>query len=712
MRQVPEHDGSTTTAQPGESCPPRGARRSDFILLALSCMTATLALALLWKGNDSWVYSKIGDLDTWLYVGYGLYWGDPAFMPANYKASRLPWILYEFLHYHLFRPEIGVPVVQFGCYLWLLIGNYLFTRRLFDPVVAGITSVALVLWTHVHANGGADYHNTLSGPLFVWCAYTLLHAMQARAAPPWFVIPGGLYLALVVTNPLYLILSPALAALGLFAWWQQPRDLRYLLSCCLWVIVGIAVAFVMLGLINARFGRNFVFIGQMFAMTKFLVLQGGNTWWKGWGWWILEQRSAYLGPIAAMLIVSGCELTFMLRLKYWESIHRRATLVHGIYVFHVLAWIILQSIGQTTLDFFYFAYPLWVLWFWSLAAVLAVRIRHGDTRTHLPVGALATIAMAALTVAALLYGSSLHALALRQFHYMLLQAGVILIAFYLALVVAAYLRTGAVVAAFVLCYPIVDLLSEDWAEVHGLTTCNYGADGFRSMIGTFRFIRGHVLSPDNARVWADESESMPDQPGCPRNIKYDIIGNIFANAGFGYFGPAWPMRRIEAIPDDDIREASNSVHVVAVLTSVPGNVDKIRERFAQQGVPVDLIDHQGFNSHTIAYSVYLLRPTAPTKWTPGIHIVQATYGINCRGFKQGNATSAVADACTGQRATCDFTIKADQLGIKADQLGGSTPACARNFVVSWFCGGRPGQYDARLQEEADGRTISISCPKS
>jgi hypothetical protein len=713
MQQVPEHDGRTTGPQPQPQSQPQPGRfyvlgrasRSDFILLALCCMTTTLALVLLWKGNDSWVYSRIGDLDTWMYVGYGLYWGDPAVMPWNYKASRLPWILYEFLHYHLFRPEIAVPVVQLGCYLWLLIGDYLFTRRLFDPLVSSLTSVALVLWTHIHGNGGADYHNTLSGPLFVWCAYATLRAMQERAAAPWFVVPGGLYLALVVTNPFYLNLSPALVALGLFAWWRRPSDVRYLLSCCLWVIVGIAVAFVMLGSINARFGRNFIFVSQLFAMTKFLLVQGGNTWWKGWGWWILEERSAYLGPIAAMLIISGCELASLLRLARWGAVHRRAVVVHGIYIFHVLLWILLQSAGQTTLDYSYFAYPLWVLWFWSLAAVLAVRIRYADARTYLLVGGVAAITVAALTVAALLYGSSLHALALRQYNYVLFQAGVIVLAFYLTLVGAALVRTGAIVATFVLAYPIVDLLSEDWAERHELTTCDYGADGFHSMINTFRFIKEHVLNPDNALIWVDEGESILDQPGCPRNIRYDTVGNIFANSGFSYLGPAWPLRSIEAIPDDDIRRASDPVHVVAILTSAPGNVDKIRKRFAQQGIPLNLIDHQDFNSHTIAYSVYLLRSAEPTNWTPGIHIIQATYGSNCSGFKAGNATSAVANACTGQRERCDFTVKADQLGNPA-------PFCAKNFVVKWFCGNQQGKYEGMLQEEADGRSISIVCPKS
>jgi hypothetical protein len=190
--------------------------RGDMILVTYCCITVAIGLALLWYGNDTWLYSKIGDLDTWVYAGYGLHWADPAFMNWYYKASRLPWVLYEFVHYQLFGPIRAVPIVQTECYLLLFIGNYLFTRRLFDVTVAVLGSISFVLWTHIHANAGPDYHNTLCGPMFVWCACTILYINQERSPPQWFMIPGTLYLALVVTNPFYINLAPALIILALF----------------------------------------------------------------------------------------------------------------------------------------------------------------------------------------------------------------------------------------------------------------------------------------------------------------------------------------------------------------------------------------------------------------------------------------------------------------------------------------------------------------
>jgi hypothetical protein len=121
-----------------------------------------------------------------------------------------------------------------------------------------------------------------------------------------------------------------------------------------------------------------------------------------------------------MLIIAGCELASLLRLAHWEPVHRRAVTLHAIYLFHALLWIVFQTIGQTTLDYPYFAYPLCVLWFWSLAAVLAASLTRAQI-TLATVGAAIAI-MVALTVVALVYGFSLHALALQTYRYMIVPA--------------------------------------------------------------------------------------------------------------------------------------------------------------------------------------------------------------------------------------------------------------------------------------------------
>ncbi len=47
--------------------------------------------------NDDWMFSPIGWVDAWYYVGYGLKYNDPSFLDTYYKISRLPWILIEYI---------------------------------------------------------------------------------------------------------------------------------------------------------------------------------------------------------------------------------------------------------------------------------------------------------------------------------------------------------------------------------------------------------------------------------------------------------------------------------------------------------------------------------------------------------------------------------------------------------------------------------------
>jgi hypothetical protein len=568
-----------------------------------------VGFGVLWRENDSWLYSKVEELDTWYYVAYALHWRDGQFMQWYYKASRVLWILYEFVHYQLLGPERAVPVVQLGCYLSLLVANYLFIRRLFDRSISALTSVGLVFWTHIHANGGADYHNTICGPLFTWCAYATLRNAQERSYPFLFMIPGGLCLALFVTSPLYLNLALVFPALYLFTWWPQ-KDIRYLLLSCLWAIVGAALAFALLGFVNKLAGHEFFFVAPLLAITKQLVIEGGNSvWWKGWGWWVLAPSYSYLGPIAAMLLVSLAELSRLSRQKEWTAIQSRAAILHGLYIFHTMVWIAWQTFGQTTLDFPYFAYPLWVLWFWSLAAVLGVNMRERDATLPTSYILVAVAALVCGTVLVLQRGSSVNDMLSGALRYHLLEAGAATLIFYAVILVSRTSALTAVIGGFVILYPLLDLVSGTFINYYYRPmNCPYGADGFRAIVAAGRWVNEHTVTPEDALLWWDEDEPMPDHPPCQRHIRYRYFGYTLAvlASGSKCLGPAWPIRPVDAIPDDDIERASDRRHVVAIVTSNPENVKKMRERFARQGTTLELIDQRTFRSETLDFSVYLL----------------------------------------------------------------------------------------------------------
>lgn len=93
-----------------------------------------------------------------------------------------------------------------------------------------------------------------------------------------------------------------------------------------------------------------------------------------------------------------------------------------------------------------------------------------------------------------------------------------------------------------------------------------------------------------------------------------------------------------------------------------------------------------------------------------IHIVEATYGMNCLGKKsplaantvaKGNKTRQLADSCEG-RGLVRYTVNAALLGDPAPGLG-------KDFYISWRCNDDPQTYELYIEPEANGKAFSIDC---
>lgn len=98
----------------------------------------------------------------------------------------------------------------------------------------------------------------------------------------------------------------------------------------------------------------------------------------------------------------------------------------------------------------------------------------------------------------------------------------------------------------------------------------------------------------------------------------------------------------------------------------------------------------------------------------GIHVLTATYGESCRKFEphaprvnlvaEGNVTSAMALTCDG-KPRCDFAVTTRVLGDPAD-------GCAKNFSVRYSCWPDDTAKTVELDGEANGKTVTLSCPVS
>ena len=97
-----------------------------------------------------------------------------------------------------------------------------------------------------------------------------------------------------------------------------------------------------------------------------------------------------------------------------------------------------------------------------------------------------------------------------------------------------------------------------------------------------------------------------------------------------------------------------------------------------------------------------------------IHIIEATYGMNCRGFtvgpgqvnrvKEGNATQTIAGLCDKAIDDCRFYF---DFGV----LGDPAPGCSKDLAISWRCGADEKVHGVRVAPEANSKLVAIVCPR-
>ncbi len=102
-------------------------------------------------------------------------------------------------------------------------------------------------------------------------------------------------------------------------------------------------------------------------------------------------------------------------------------------------------------------------------------------------------------------------------------------------------------------------------------------------------------------------------------------------------------------------------------------------------------------------------PPAPNE----IRVVEATYGLSCIDFKvpppagnrvsHGNASEVVANVCTHKQGMCEFLVDVGRIGDPAQN-------CGKDFSVKWRCGDANDVHQVHLPSEANGKSVSLSCP--
>ncbi len=344
-------------------------RRQFLYLVVLAIIPIALVLQ-----NSSWIFPNIHNIDEWIYFGYIWNYLDPHFYVGQYKISRLPWILLLVISNKLFSLTTAQYITQLGTLYLAISTAFRTSAKLLGLAPAIITGTFLAFYPMFHGSGGADYNNTLAGPLYLLSYYVLtkISLQKSTRDRDWLTL--GLLLALTIhTNIIFvnlLFILPFHYVL-LSGGWPSARQtlVRKVAATC----IGGLLTTVVLGLINYSVGREFLFFMPQIDLAGSFVLDSAKqkTWWYPFhaNWYF---GSPYTGPLF-MLFLIGLVAILRCYIKKGKGCFIRFDV--GLilqFSFLFLLWHVWQLAGQTALQPSYFAYPLIVPAAFSLGAIISI----------------------------------------------------------------------------------------------------------------------------------------------------------------------------------------------------------------------------------------------------------------------------------------------------------------------------------------------------
>jgi hypothetical protein len=255
----------------------------------------------------------IGWLDTYVYIGYGLSYPSPDFMPGYYKISRLPWVYFLTFLWRVFRPELATPILASltimgqGVLAYLL--AWRLTRHLPAAVVAGLYVGLFPFWHHVD---GWNYHAHPGGMLF-WLTICLLPVNRNKCTAKRYLPAFAVFALALHVNPTLLSLVPAglvWCLLPIFtdaATWRTVRErktaiFKTLIAAAVYAALAFVVVTALLCLsFRITYGDWLFFLPNI---RTALVLAMGDPWFNPFGLYWLESGRIYITVIALSLLLS------------------------------------------------------------------------------------------------------------------------------------------------------------------------------------------------------------------------------------------------------------------------------------------------------------------------------------------------------------------------------------------------------------------------
>ena len=531
--------------------------------------------------SDDWVFTPIAWLDGWYYVGYGYQYLDPSFQPHNYKISRLPWVLYQFVFRQLFAPITASYLIQFSCLALAALSVFFTCRRLrFGNLASFVASAFLMTygWYVGPGNGGADYHNTLAAPLY---AATFLLTTFAASSPHrlWLLMAAGAAYGLTVhTSVFYLNFVPVLVLQFI----TVRRDVYPYVETVKRYIVGLVAGgfgiTVLLAIVNRLAGRSFAFFRPMFEMSwRFATDNASLTpWWKPWSAWFWEAN--YL-PLLIAGVAFAAATILIARRANKEATGRQAASVGYQYLFLVSLWVFWQAVGKTTLDYFYFAHPLIVPLALAIAALIAVTQKSRDLTWR-----------QGLLIAGLFAGCLMGGTWIKHIFGIYVSNNQFASSLGLALIgcvaITAALRWRVAFILGLCSLSLAKDVSHTFANAFERGNCLQARSGFSAAVRAHLLLTGNH-SGDQIFVWFDDRdpEKVVLQESCVGDKSSRSFAMSLTATGFQYLDPPWEgMNDIDVISAANIRRALTRNAYIALVTARGSTVDRLVQRATGLGI--------------------------------------------------------------------------------------------------------------------------------
>ena len=552
------------------------------LLILLVIIVTPITIAVI---NDEWLYTPVGEQDPFWYVGYGYQYLDETFENDNYKISRLPWILVQFLVRNIFGPIETSWIMTLGFLALGSIGFYLTASQWYGRLPSFIGAVSLSTYTHFMVSRAPDYHNTPAGPLYIWGYLALTLAASSTSHKRRWYFVAGVILALAVHCAFGLIfLFPVLVVHVILINIDKKQSLW---TPMVLLAIGALSATFLLGLINLSVGRSFFFFIPQ--LEYIFNLQSTNELLS----YYRLGRSVFPLTHTALPFATTIIATVFLA-KHWRFFFTRPFEIEASHLIlislcvqlllAVMIWSIMEFNQKAMLIFDFNAYPLIFPTFFVFVGILSKGMASRSESLHY------LIVIPCLFAFPLILGIKIplsQNLALP-----LLVVGYTLLYLYLV----SFSTTQIVVLILLTIFSFLNATGGYNLDRYQITNrfCHVYRDAYLSIIDAHVYLSRYNPSHAEGRIhlWWDEKEEL-DIQGCPeQSVRMQYIGNSITRTRIRWLYDSEPPPALAQIPSEYLEDQiAENDGIVALMTNNQEHVEYLYDRLGEIG-NWEIFDHK------------------------------------------------------------------------------------------------------------------------